>query len=78
METIYAYMCACICVRIRLWLGAKPLAHYISGNFQLVTCAQALEDFFWFFSLLPCQRGRGVAVVEDVGWFAFRFQHGRK
>ncbi len=50
----------CMCA-IRLWLGSKPLAHYISRNFQLGTCAQALETFFWFFSLLPVSMGVGVS-----------------
>jgi biotin transporter BioY len=49
----------------------------------LGTCAQALETFFWFFSLPPVGMGvGGVAfryiMVEAVGWFAYRFQHGRK
>ncbi len=72
----------CMCA-IRLWLGSKPLAHYISRIFQLGTCAQALRNFLLVLFFAPCQHGcGGVAfryiMVEAVGWFAYRFQHGRK
>ena len=73
METIHAYMCACICVRIRLWLFAKPLAHHISGNFQLVTCVRGCKGGRWCLSAssgycLPIRSRQGQQGRSCGSW----------